>query len=604
MTKLRFWALCMILLLQVFCSKAQTDIEIDGNLTFIKLGNGLSAVVSTNPQGTTVDVACYVKTGSMFDPDSLSGVSNILQHIIANKISSNLAGKEVLNLSNSGFVSYSTTEHAVYKFSVLPAHVNTLLSLLSQNLFFASISNSDLQTAVLKVKQDLQTDSTNYRTVFDHKILKTVFRKDFEKLIPSGSVADFVNITEKSIRDFYLRYYVPNNTLLAVNGNITYAEMNKQLQGEINDVIKSDFDPESVTKIVDMHPMLYTSHFVYDADVTQPEFNICWQFPGAMTNTESSYAAYLLSAMLNDKNNFIQAKARKLGCKKFVAQYEVRNFSAMLRIILQPDKSQLIPTLELVTNEMGRLEKTLLNESMINAGKLQFKKEWTQLENTPDYPEWIVRYWAYKDDSYFSGLLDTVMGVREDELKKFVIDYLNIQPHVVGLLISKADRESLKVDSLFTDVNELVSNYVFKFRHNICDIEGAENFVMQRNILQFLKANKDVNIQVNGLADEGEFNQVADDSVLAFIDSLPNFRKTMPEKVKKGYLKPEMMRAVKLLKYFYENGIDPERLSGTCMKFSSSNSTEAADNMKCSVTLDKMRKAPSVYEFHYGKKKQ
>ena len=126
---------------------------------------------------------------------------------------------------------------------------------------------------------------------------------------------------------------------------------------------------------------------------------------------------------------------------------------------------------------------------------------------------------------------------------------------------------------------------------------------MERNLLQFLNANKDVNMQINGLADEGEFNQVADDSVLMFIDSLSSFRRTMPEKMKKGYLRPEMMRSMKMLKYYYDNGIPAERLSGTSMEFSSANDTEALDNMKCTVTLDKLRKAPSAYEFHYGQPK-
>ena len=63
------------------------------------------------------------------------------------------------------------------------------------------------------------------------------------------------------------------------------------------------------------------------------------------------------------------------------------------------------------------------------------------------------------------------------------------------------------------------------------------------------------------------------------------------------------MRSMKMLKYFFENGIAKERLSGTSMKFSSANETEAQDNMKCTVTLEKLRRAPSAYEFHYGHSK-
>lgn len=605
MTITRFYLVCFVLLASSFYCSAQTEVSTDGKLSFIKLGNGLNAIVSTNPASTALDITCYVKTGSILDPDSMSGAANILQHIVAAKINQQLSSPQsALNSSNAHFHSFANSEHSVFKFSIDQSNLSAVLAVLTKNLFYTVISESDIDAASLEVQRDLQKDSINERSMFNQKIMQVVFRKDFEKLNPAGNTVEYPYIDVRRITAFYKRYYVPNNTLLAVSGNVSYTVLRQSMQGDLTSVLKSDFDYEQISKIMDLRPMVYTSHFIFEAETEQPEFNLCWQFPGAVTNTESSYAAYLLSAMLNDKNNFIQVKARKLGCKKLSAQYEANNFSGMLRIVLQPDKNQLVPTLQMVTAELARLEKTLINETMMNAGKLQFKREWALLQNSSEYPEWVARYWAYKDDSYFTGLLDTVMGVKEDEMKKFVVEYLNQKPHVTGLYISKADRAALKIDSLFTDISEAVGDYVFKFRLNICDLEGEENFVMQRNLLQFLKANSDVNLQINGLADEGEFNQAADDSVLMFIDSLSTFRKTMPEKIKKGYLKPEMMRAMKMLKYFYDNGIEAERLSGTCMKFTSDNNTEAADNMKCTVTLDKLRKAPSVYEFHYGKKKQ
>ena len=71
--------------------------------------------------------------------------------------------------------------------------------------------------------------------------------------------------------------------------------------------------------------------------------------------------------------------------------------------------------------------------------------------------------------------------------------------------------------------------------------------------------------------------------------------------VKMGALRPEMMRAMKIIKYLYDHGVSMERLKGTSMPFSSDNDTEAQENMKVTVTLDKIRRAPSLYEYHYGK---
>jgi hypothetical protein len=113
-----------------------------------------------------------------------------------------------------------------------------------------------------------------------------------------------------------------------------------------------------------------------------------------------------------------------------------------------------------------------------------------------------------------------------------------------------------------------------------------------------------VYIQVNGFADVSEFDKVSDAAVLAMMDTIPTFRKMNPDVFKKKTFRPEMLRAMKIIRYLYMNGISADRLSGTSMTYTSNNKEEAAANMKCTITLMKMRSNPSLYEYHYGQKKQ
>jgi hypothetical protein len=306
--------------------------------------------------------------------------------------------------------------------------------------------------------------------------------------------------------------------------------------------------------------------------------------------------------VLNDRYNFIQAKLAKMGCKKFTARYESNNFSGIFRVIFQPSKQNFFQTYQFVVAELSRLDKTLVNETMINAGKLNFKKEYKDLEKTKQFPEWIIQNWEYNDEAYIPTLLDSIMTVKENSVKDFVINYFNQSAHVAGLKINRADRDALKVDSLFTDLDESVGKYVFKYRQNITDLEGGDNLTKMQNLIQWLNANPDVNIQVNGFSDEHEFNRATDDSIMQFMDSVPTFKRVNSDLIKKGYLRPETMRAMKIVKYLFDHGIAADRLSGTSMLYKSSNKQEASDNMKCTITLNKIRKSPSLYEYHYGKK--
>ncbi len=74
---------------------------------------------------------------------------------------------------------------------------------------------------------------------------------------------------------------------------------------------------------------------------------------------------------------------------------------------------------------------------------------------------------------------------------------------------------------------------MFTYRQNVTDIEGEQNQTQLRNLLHWLQLNPDIYIQVNGWADEGEYNKTYDDSILAFIDSIPTYQKTNPDAVRK-----------------------------------------------------------------------
>jgi hypothetical protein len=238
---------------------------------------------------------------------------------------------------------------------------------------------------------------------------------------------------------------------------------------------------------------------------------------------------------------------------------------------------------------------------MLNAAKLLFKKHHSELKQTKQYVDDLIAFWPYKESNYIVEMPDSVLDINEKEMRHFVGEYMIQNAHVTGLVINSSDRISLQVDSFFTDVTDSVKDYVFTYRPNVTDLEGPDNLAMFSKLAQWLKANPDVNAKVNGYADKSEYNKVYSDTIMKFIDSIPTFRKTMPDLIKKGYLTPEMMRSLKMIKMLNDYGIALERLSGTSMTYSSGSPGNQSDNMKCTLSLRKMRNVISVKEYHYGK---
>ena len=609
MTQFSKTLLLFALLLFIFIGNAQTTQQIksiDNSTYLIRQPNGLNVLVVPQTNSGNVQITCYFKIGTVYENDSVSGISYILQNILSDKIASYLRqNKPGISFQNTSLVAYTTTELSVFQLTAAPANYGYCLELLRDSLLKARIYESEINSKLETVRKEIADGKNNYKTIFQTKLIERLYRKDAHKQILIGDTSGtYMYMDAEQLNKFHAKYYVPNNLLMNVIGNLDVQQFQNKIEGAFKGSIKANFDPETITKIIDFKPMVYATQFITNAPIEQPQFEICWQFPGTRSNAQSSYCAYLLSAMLNDQNNFIQVKARKLGCKKLTATYEANNFSGVFKVVVQPDKQHFFETYNFIVKELQRLDKTLLNESMMKVGMLNFQKEYSNIKSSRDYTGWVTKYWVYNDETYFPTVRDSIFALTETKMRKFIIEYINQSVYVTGLMVNETDRTDLKVDSLLPDLDPTVNEYVFRYKQNITDLEGSNNLSMQSNLLQWLTINPDIIVQINGCADRSEFGKTKDDSIRLFIDSIPTFAKVKEELIKTGSLRPEMMRAMKIIKFLYDHGIAMERLKGTSMPFSSKTDAEAIENMKCTITLDKIRKAPSVYEYHYGKKRE
>ena len=603
---LLYVGLVILCLAPAFLS-AQTETTVAGDLIYARAGSGLNAVLMPRPQDNNTEIIFYLQAGTMYESDSLNGVTSLLNKILSDKIANAIKNdKSGLNQQNTAFSSYSNTEQTVFKFVTTSQNMQTCFQLFRDSVLLSNISMAEVARARNTTLQQIEDAKHDLGKIFEDKLYKGLYVQDHYLFEILGNPTRLKTFDRNLVLAAFKKYYAVNNTVIAITGNFSALSAEASMDVVFKDVLKNEFNPETITKIVDLRPMTYNTQFVIEDTINNPEFQMCWQFPGTNNNLHESYCAFLLNAMLNDKNNYIQVKAAKLGCKKFTVQYEPNNFSGVMRITFQPSRQNMLATYQFITNEMLRLDKTMLNEVMIGAAKIQFKKEYNALKKTKDYPKWIVKHWVFNNDAYFPDMCDSVVSIGANRLEKFINNYFTQAPHITGLKISKADRNALKVDSFFTDLDQNVGKYVFTYPENITWIAGNDDNTKLANLLQWLIINPDINIQINGFSDEHEYRKATDeDSIIQFMDSMPTFHKETSELIKhKPSIKPELARPAKIVRYLYEHGIAAERITGTAMMFKSSNKKEADDNRKCTITLNKIHKSPSLFEYHYGKKKE
>jgi outer membrane protein OmpA-like peptidoglycan-associated protein len=559
----------------------------------------MNGLIYQVPGSTKTEVTLWFKSGSIYENDSVQGINNVIKNILTERIKSCLGkGYRELNEINCEFTSATEPEHTTFRLIVDESNLNSTFCLLRDSVFYATFRQTEIDSALANIVNQIGENEKLTETTLNNKVLQELFREDSKKLMVMGNPQKFRYIHLHSVNKYFERYYVASNSIISATGKLSVSAFDVSFSTTFSNLPPSEFDPETITKIIDFRPMIYSNQAVINDTSSFAEFKLYWQFPGTCSYQQGSHLAFLFEIMFNDKNNYLQVLSKKMGCKLLEAQYEPNNFSGVFCIRLQPESDKLISTLDWLNREINRINNTLANESMINAAKLIFRKQQEEERQTKRYADNLIRFWPYKESNYYTEMYDSVMDINEKEMRKFVAEFLVQSAHFTYLRINESERETLQVDSFFTDVTDTVRNYIFNYRPNITDLEGQDNMAMFSKLAQWLKANPDVNVLVNGFSDKSEYNKAYSDTIMKFIDSIPSFRKTMPDLVKKGYLQPEVMRSMKILKMLNDYGIALDRLAGTSMV--ASTGKNELENMKCSIVLTKMRKMISSKDYYRG----
>jgi predicted Zn-dependent peptidase len=214
------------------------------NVTFTdeRLANGLRLVVSEDHLAPVVAVNIWYNVGSKHEVPGKTGFAHLFEHVMFQ--GSRHVGKAehiALVQAAGGTVNGTTWLDRTNYFETMPSHqlelalwleadrMGTLLDALSQE-------NLENQRDVVKNEKRSSYDNRPYGAWF-HKIQEHVFPEGHPYHHPTiGSMDDLDAASLEDVSEFFRTYYVPNNAVLSVVGDVDPAQTRRwveRLFGEI-----------------------------------------------------------------------------------------------------------------------------------------------------------------------------------------------------------------------------------------------------------------------------------------------------------------------------------------------------------------------------------
>src|SRR5690606_6134713 len=216
---------------------AQTKIEFKE----FKLPNGLTVIMHKDNATPIVAVTITYHVGSKNERPDRTGFAHFFEHLLFEG-TQNIGRGEYMKKVESigGTLNAGTSKDYTTYYEIVPSnHLETVLYMESERMLHAKIDEIGVNTqrGVIKEEKSQTQDNRPYGT-----IVKEVFERTHQKhpynwtIIGSSEHLDAATLEE--FMEFYNTYYVPNNAVLAIAGDIDYTATEALVKKYFNEIPK------------------------------------------------------------------------------------------------------------------------------------------------------------------------------------------------------------------------------------------------------------------------------------------------------------------------------------------------------------------------------
>lgn len=380
------------------------------------LENGLKIIVKEDHRAPVVVSMVWYNVGAADEPGGITGVSHALEHLLfkgtqknplgvfAKKISA--LGGEFNAATSSDYTNFYEKTAAVHLATNLELEADRMQALLWDEIEFAKEIN------VIQEERRLRTDDNPQALAFERFLATAHLSMPYQHPV-IGWMSDLKQMKMQDAKNWYQRYYAPNNATLVIVGDVQTQEAFKLAKHYFGALSSK---PQIPRKMQMEPPQLGQKTVRILTKANLPTIILGYTVPSVSTaeHAEDPYALEIIAAILGAGNN--GRFSRELEHEKQIASSTGVYYNLYARYETQfamygiPGRSRTLADLALAfRSELKRLQTTLVQPDELSRIKTQ-----------------LIAQKTFEKDSIFTqateiGLLETVgLGLQtaEDYLPK------------------------------------------------------------------------------------------------------------------------------------------------------------------------------------------
>ena len=193
---------------------------------FHQLDNGMKVIIAEDHRAPVVLTQLWYKIGSIDEVPGKTGLSHALEHMMFKGTHTVPAGEYSSRISALGGEdnAYTSPEETVYHVNIAAQHLPTVLRLEADRMANLNFSDAAFRNEMKVIREERrQTVDDSPNNALYEKLLGIAWQKSANRTHTIGIMRDLHHLKPNDLRQWYKKWYAPNNATLVIVGDVNAA---------------------------------------------------------------------------------------------------------------------------------------------------------------------------------------------------------------------------------------------------------------------------------------------------------------------------------------------------------------------------------------------
>lgn len=414
------------------------------------LPNGLEVIAIENHGVPLVTAEVTVRNGAFTQSPEYAGLAHLYEHMFfkANDRYPD-ADQYIDEMSKLGAVFNASTreEQVNYYLTVSSDSLEAGLRLLVTGFLTPKFRADELERErqVVIGEYDRNESSPFFR--MEQETGKRLYSTQWSRKNVIGDRAVILGTTPEKMRAIQQLYYVPNNSVLIIAGDVNPASAFAQAERIFGPWKRGD-DPFVRAPVPPIPPLTASQAVIVEENVNAVTVLIQWHGPSVRRDEAATFVADVYSDVLNNPQSRFQRRLVDSGLWQGIGvNYYTLNNVGPISVSGQTTPERLREAIRVMLEELrASVEPGYFAPDELTAIKAN-RAMTTQLgmERSSEFAHTIGFWWSVSGLDYYMKYVDEMATRTTADLQRYARTYIVGKPFVLGVLIPPADRRRINL---------------------------------------------------------------------------------------------------------------------------------------------------------------